>query len=64
MGTGRKFNKKPVSRPRKGTAERRQRDKSQKKRLLALGMDPEVVRTMDSKTARGLVQKPQRVTAA
>ena len=64
MGTGRKFNKQPVTRPKKSGLERRRREASQKKRLVALGMDPEAVRKMDSKTARTLIQKPEKVKAS
>lgn len=63
MGTGRKFNKKPVTRPRKSGIERRRREANQEKLLVGLGLDEEVVRKMESKTVRSLVQKPAKVAA-
>ncbi|NQU38839.1 MAG: hypothetical protein HQ523_02695 [Lentisphaerae bacterium] len=63
MGTGRKFNKQPVSRPKKSPLERRRREATQKKSLVEQGLDEEVVRKMDSKTVRGLIQKPKKVAA-
>ncbi len=64
MGTGRKFNKQPVTRPKKSPVERRRREASQRKRLVELGMDAEEVRKMDSKTVRALIQKPEKVQAS
>jgi hypothetical protein len=64
MGTGRKFNKQPVTRPKKSPIERRRREASQRKRLVELGMDAEEVRKMDSRTIRALIQKPEQVKAA
>ena len=63
MGTGRKFNKQPVTRPKKSPLERRRREASQRKRLVALGLEEEAVRKMDSKTIRTLIQKPEKVKA-
>ncbi len=63
MGTGRKFNKQPVTRPKKRPLERRRREASQRKRLVELGLDAEEVRKMDSKTIRTLIQKPEKVKA-
>ena len=39
MGTGRTLNKKPRTRPTKSEGERRRREKTQLKRLVALGVD-------------------------
>ncbi len=64
MGTGRKFNKQPVTRPKKSGLERRRREKTQRSRLVALGMDEEAVRKMDTKTIRALIQKPEKVKAS
>ncbi|MDP6494886.1 MAG: hypothetical protein QGH42_13495 [Kiritimatiellia bacterium] len=64
MGTGRKFNKQPVTRPKKSPLERKRREASQRKRLVELGLDAEEVRKMDSKTIRALIQKPEKVKAS
>ena len=63
MGTGRKFNKQPVTRPKKGPLERRRRVANQRKRLVELGMDEVAVSKMDMKTVRQLVQKPEKIQA-
>jgi len=61
MGTGRKFNKKPVTRPKKKPLERRRRDKIQKNRLIALGVSEENVRQMNTKEVRTLLKKPAAI---
>lgn len=58
MGTGRTFNKKPVSRPKKGLSERNRRLKNQKKRLIALGVSEESMRTMNPGDIRELLRRP------
>lgn len=63
MGTGRKFNKKPDTRPRKSGTERRRRDNVHKKRLIALGMPEEKVRHLTSTAIRDLLKNPQRTAA-
>jgi hypothetical protein len=57
MGTGRKFHKKPVTRPKKGAAERRVRTKIQKARLVKIGFDPDVVTKMDIDKVRDLLKQ-------
>ncbi len=64
MGTGRKFNKQPVTRPKKSPLERKRRVTNQRKRLVELGMDETKVEKMDMKTVRQLVQKPEKVKAS
>jgi hypothetical protein len=64
MGTGRKLQKKPMTRPRKSPLERRRRDKNHRDRLVALGMSDEDVRRMTSKEIRQLLQRPERTKAA
>ena len=59
MGTGRTFNKKPRSRPKKKASERRRRDKTQRKRLTALGVDEAKVGKMDAKRVRTLLSRPK-----
>jgi len=63
MGTGRKFSKKPVTRPKKKPAERARRVKVQQKRLVALGMDEGEVAKMNPKKIRTLLKRPARVQA-
>ena len=43
MGTGRTFNKKPVSRPKKSLRERKRRVETHKQRLVALGHDADAL---------------------
>lgn len=62
MGTGRKLNKKPATRPRKSGADKKRREAEQRKRLIALGVDAEAVRTMTSQRVRELLKRPAEVT--
>ncbi len=52
MGTGRTLNKAPKTRPKKSPIERRRREKVQRARLVAVGMDSEIVRKMTNKELR------------
>ena len=52
MGTGRTLNKAPKTRPKKSPIERRRREKVQRARLVATGMDSEMVRKMTNKDLR------------
>jgi hypothetical protein len=61
MGTGRKFNKTNITRPRKGGAAKNQRQSNQRKRLLALGVDPERVAALNSKEIRDLLTRPAKL---
>lgn len=63
MGTGRKFNKKPVSRPKKNACERKRRDNVHKKRLVALGMSEEDVKHITSKGVTKLLKRPKQTAA-
>ena len=62
MGTGRKFNKKPVTRPRKSAAGRRSRSKVHKARLVAIGFAPEAIDKMTVVEVRGLLKKHAKKT--
>ncbi len=64
MGTGRKFNKKPRTRPVKGDADRRRRERTQRKRLETLGMSPEVVEKMNAGTVRETLKRPAKIVAS
>ncbi len=63
MGTGRTFNKKPISRPKKGESERARRVATHKKRLLALGVSEEALRTMNPPEMRELLRQPAKLKA-
>lgn len=52
MGTGRTLHKAPKTRPKKSPLERRRREKVQRARLVAAGMDAEAVRKMTSQELR------------
>ncbi|MFC1452284.1 hypothetical protein ACFLSJ_02955 [Verrucomicrobiota bacterium] len=63
MGTGRKFNKAPRTRPKKKPAERRRRVELHKSRLTALGADPEKLRHMTPAQLREMLKRPAKVGA-
>ena len=63
MGTGRKFHKKPVTRPKKSPSDRKRRETNHRKRLVALGADEEVVRKMTPKAVRDKLKRPNRTAA-
>lgn len=63
MGTGRKFTKTVITRPRKGAAARNQRQKNQKKRLVSLGMSEEAVEKLNAKEVRTLLRHPAKIQA-
>lgn len=58
MGKGRTMNKAPITRPKKGASERLRRVKTQKKRLVTLGLNEEVVSKLNTKEIRNLLRKP------
>ena len=64
MGTGRKFNKKPMTRPIKSAGPKARRQRLHKTRLVALGMDANVVAKMDVKAVRTLLKHPKKVAVA
>lgn len=64
MGTGRTENKAPITRPKKGTSERTRRVKTQKKRLVALGVDEVKVSKLNTKEIRNLLRKPALLKTA
>lgn len=61
MGTGRKFNKTNITRPRKGGAAKVNRQNTQKKRLIALGMPEEAVAKLNPKEVRDLLNRPAKL---
>jgi len=60
MGTGRKFSKKPVTRPRKGAGPRRRRDKVLKARLVEIGFDEAEAAKLSLTEVRELLKKHAR----
>lgn len=63
MGTGRKFNKTNITRPRKGGAAKVNRQNTQRKRLIALGMDEADVAKLNAREIRDLLNRPARISA-
>lgn len=61
MGTGRTLNKKPRTRPTKSEGERRRRDKTHLKRLVALGVDAEKAAKMTTGAIREALKRPLKV---
>lgn len=64
MGTGRKFNKTNITRPRKGGAAKVNRQNTQRKRLIGLGMDEDEVAKLNPKEVRDILKAPAKVTAS
>ena len=64
MGTGRKYYKTHLTRPRKAAGAKRRRRLEQKRRLVALGMDPEAVEKLTSREVLTLLQRPKKVAEA
>ena len=64
MGTGRKFQKKPMTRPIKTPIERKRREKVQRARLVKLGMTEEEVRHLTARDMRELLRKPAAIGAS
>ena len=63
MGTGRKFNTKPRTRPKKGACEKRRREKVHRKRLIGLGMAEAKVNAMNPAQVRTLLKRPKKIKA-
>jgi len=63
MGTGRKFSKTNITRPRKGGAAKNQRQNTQRKRLVALGMDEAKVATLNPREVRQLLNHPAKISS-
>ncbi len=64
MGTGRTLNKKPRTRPTKSEGERRRREKTHLKRLVALGVDAAAAAKMTSGAIREALKRPAKVKKA
>lgn len=61
MGTGRKFHKTHLTRPRKAAGPKRRRRLEQKRRLVALGVDATVVEKMTSREVLTMLQRPAKI---
>ena len=61
MGTGRKYRKKPMTRPVKSGSDKARRQNEQKKRLIALGMAEEEVNKLNSLEIRTLLKRPAKI---
>ncbi|MCX7590776.1 MAG: hypothetical protein N2255_04025 [Kiritimatiellae bacterium] len=61
MGTGRKYRKLSIMRPKKSGAARRRRDKVQRLRLISLGMPEDAVRRMTISEVRAMLRRPAQV---
>lgn len=63
MGTGRKFNKKPMTRPTKSASAREQRCNQQRARLISLGMPEAEVAKLNVREVRELHKYPAKIQA-
>jgi hypothetical protein len=61
MGRDRKLDRKPLRRPTKNLCERRRRDKTQKKRLIALGIPEATTKKMTTRQIRQMLRKPAKI---
>jgi hypothetical protein len=60
----RELNSNHLNRPRKGTAEKRRRQRLQLKRLVALGVPETRAKALDPRAVRLLLRRPNRVAKA
>lgn len=63
MGSGRKFNKTNITRPRKGGAAKVNRQNTQRKRLIALGVHEDAVAKLNPREVRDLLARPAKLSA-
>ena len=64
MGVGRKYNVKARTRPKKTPAERARRDKTQRARLVGLGVPEKTVKGMPIDAVKDCLKRPKRTAAA
>ncbi|MCL1888796.1 MAG: hypothetical protein FWF96_08010 [Kiritimatiellaeota bacterium] len=64
MGSGRTLNKKPRTRPVKSEGERRRRQATQARRLVALGVPEETVESLQPGHIRSMLLRPARAKSA
>ena len=63
MGSGRKFNKTNITRPRKGGPRKAQRQRQHQTRLIALGMPEADVAKLNPKEVRDFLKYPVKTAA-
>ena len=61
MGVGRMYRGKGVRRPKKSALDRRRRQKVQRKRLVALGVEAVKVEKMNPKVVRDMLKRPKKL---
>lgn len=64
MGVGRMYRVKGVRRPKKSVLDRRRRQKVQRKRLVALGVDAAKVEKMNPKVVRDMLKRPKKLVTS
>ena len=64
MGTGRKYHKTNLTRPRKAAGPKRRRRLEQKRRLVALGVDEAAVEKMTSREILTMLKYPAKIGKA
>ena len=62
MGTGRKFRKMTMTRPTKSGREKARRQRTQKARLIALGVDEETANKMNPHDIREMLKRPAKIS--
>ena len=60
MGTGRKFNKQPVTRPKKKTRDKARRVRSHRERVLAAGYTEEQIKHMNPAELRAAIRVAEK----
>jgi len=61
MGTGWEFRRKSLRRPKKTVGERRQKERKQKKRLIAMGLSSEKAMKLNGVQIRNLLRNPKKI---
>ena len=64
MGTGRKYHKTHLTRPRKAAGPKRRRRLEQRRRLVALGVDAEAVDKLSSREVLDMLKRPAKIGKA
>ena len=64
MGTGRKYQKTHLTRPRKAAGPKRRRQLEQRRRLVALGVDAEAVAKLNAREVLNMLKRPAEIGKA
>jgi hypothetical protein len=64
MGTGRKFNKQPVTRPKKNACDKARRVRSHRERVSAAGYTDEQIKHMTPADLRAAIRQAEKGSAA